>query len=298
MSAVDLDGQSIERRDFPIARRGYEPAAVDAHLRALAAAVAQLSAQARQGESMGAAAGTHVQGILEAAEAAAAQIASDTQQQAARTLQEAGLAAQHTRSEAIAAAQAHVAAVAKAAATLQSRVEAMDADLRELANTLRVGGGKLAQELANVERDMASLYDAASGRNAAQGSASEPATEPAPQRSQPPPQPPPDLSDLDPAAADLPFEDAAISSPQQPAPRSEPVSVPAAAIAEPEADDGATAAPASTSLPADVDGARLIALNMALNGDSREATDRYLQQHFDLPEREKLIAEVYAAIDG
>lgn len=58
--------------------------------------------------------------------------------------------------------------------------------------------------------------------------------------------------------------------------------------------------PAATSEThaADVDGARLIALNMALNGDSREETDRYLEQHFDLPEREKLIDEVYAAVEG
>src|SRR3984957_5357910 len=37
MSAVELDRQGIERRDFPIVRRGYDPASVDAHLRALAA---------------------------------------------------------------------------------------------------------------------------------------------------------------------------------------------------------------------------------------------------------------------
>jgi hypothetical protein len=28
------------------------------------------------------------------------------------------------------------------------------------------------------------------------------------------------------------------------------------------------------------------------------ATDRYLEQHFDLPDREKLVDEVYAAIEG
>ena len=33
---MDIDRQAIERRDFPIARRGYDPAAVDAHLRLLA----------------------------------------------------------------------------------------------------------------------------------------------------------------------------------------------------------------------------------------------------------------------
>ena len=49
---------------------------------------------------------------------------------------------------------------------------------------------------------------------------------------------------------------------------------------------------------ADVDGARLIALNMALNGESRSDTDRYLAENFELPDRLKLIDEVYAAIEG
>jgi hypothetical protein len=64
--------------------------------------------------------------------------------------------------------------------------------------------------------------------------------------------------------------------------------------------NGALPASADASSPAsaDIDGARLIALNMALNGDSREQTERYLAEHFDLPDREKLIAEVYAAIEG
>lgn len=36
MSAVPLDRQTIARRDFPIVAHGYDPEAVDAHLRALA----------------------------------------------------------------------------------------------------------------------------------------------------------------------------------------------------------------------------------------------------------------------
>ena len=37
-----LDRQAVERRDFPISRRGYDPAAVDAHLRALASELEEL----------------------------------------------------------------------------------------------------------------------------------------------------------------------------------------------------------------------------------------------------------------
>lgn len=45
----------------------------------------------------------------------------------------------------------------------------------------------------------------------------------------------------------------------------------------------------------DADGARLVALNMALDGKPRAAADRYLQEHFDIPECERLLDEVYAA---
>ncbi|MCW3027755.1 MAG: DivIVA protein, partial [Solirubrobacterales bacterium] len=48
----------------------------------------------------------------------------------------------------------------------------------------------------------------------------------------------------------------------------------------------------------DIDGARLVALNMALNGQSREDADRYLAAHFQSIDRLKLIDEVYAAIEG
>ena len=50
--------------------------------------------------------------------------------------------------------------------------------------------------------------------------------------------------------------------------------------------------------PSDVEGARLIALNMALNGTSREETDRYLAENFELADRGGLLDEVYASVEG
>jgi DivIVA domain-containing protein len=49
--------------------------------------------------------------------------------------------------------------------------------------------------------------------------------------------------------------------------------------------------------PADGDAAaaRIVALDMALSGTPRDETDRYLAEHYDLPDREGLLAEVYAA---
>jgi hypothetical protein len=49
---------------------------------------------------------------------------------------------------------------------------------------------------------------------------------------------------------------------------------------------------------ADAEGARLIALNMALSGDSRETVDRYLAKNYDLEDRAALLDEVYATVEG
>jgi hypothetical protein len=56
--------------------------------------------------------------------------------------------------------------------------------------------------------------------------------------------------------------------------------------------------PTRTARSTDLDGARLVALNMALNGDSREAAGRCLAENYDLPDRERLLDEVFAAIEA
>jgi cell division septum initiation protein DivIVA len=71
--------------------------------------------------------------------------------------------------------------------------------------------------------------------------------------------------------------------------------------AEPGAEPAATAAKSAATAAehsADLDGARLVALNMALGGDSRAEIDRYLAEHFDLPQRAQLVDEVYAAVEA
>ena len=64
---------------------------------------------------------------------------------------------------------------------------------------------------------------------------------------------------------------------------------------EPEA---APLEPAAAETEDDVEGARLIALNMALNGQTREETDKYLAENFDLADRTTLLDEVYATVEG
>ncbi len=285
---MDLDRQSIEKRDFPIGRRGYDPAAVDAHLRALASEVEELqrALAGRGADSLAASAGTQVQAIVAAAEVAAAEIESDANANAQDTRAQAAADAEKTRADAVARAQAHVAEVGRATATLLGRVEALSGETGALVDNLRAGATRLASDLANAETNMGELYDAASGRTSETVSAV--AREVAAQPEAPTPAPPPDVPPSPVAAASATPPAAAASAPAPPLPP--PVSPsPSAPPSSPER---------AASENGDLDGARLVALNMALNGDSREATDRYLAENYEVADRAKLLDEVFAAIEG
>ncbi len=283
---MDIDRQAIERRDFPIARRGYDPAAVDAHLRLLANEIEDLQRELTDGgqeSSLASTAGTQVQSILAAAEAAAADIERQALADAASAREDADADAARTREQAIEQARAHVAAVTEATAVLLERVGSMDGQVHALVESLRAGAGRLADDLAAVDTNMEELYDAASGTGGtptrAVAAAAEPARTPAPA----PPSPAPPIP--------------APPAPQAPAPARS-----ARAPARGGENGGAEAEAARAETPAagdgDLDGARLIALNMALNGESRAEADRYLAENFQLADRRKLIDEVYAAIEG
>jgi DivIVA domain-containing protein len=274
MPAVDFDRQAIERRDFPVSRRGYDPASVDAHLRALASEFAELQRPAEGSEtSLASSAGTQVQSILEATETAAAEIESQALEHARSVREAADQDAERTREQAVERARAHIAAVEEATAALLARVQSMDGEVGELIEGLRAGAGRLAGDLGALERSMGELYDAASGRAAPAPPAPPPAVA-KPAASVPVPAPP---------APPIPAPE-----PKQQARREPAVATPAAQAPPPSPPSGG----------GDLDGARLIALNMALNGQPREDAERYLAAHFQSIDRAKLIDEVYAAIEG
>jgi hypothetical protein len=273
MPAVDFDRQAIERRDFPIGRRGYDPSAVDAHLRALAEEFDELQRTAITGGadvSVASTAGTQVHSILQAAETAAAEIERHALENARQVRADADRDADRTREEAVERARAHVAAVAQVAAHLLEHVGSMDGEVSALVESLRAGAGRLAADLSAVEKGMGELYDAASGRGIA------------PPQPEPPRPFEPEPSQQFESEPPQPFE-AELDSALEAAP------VPVAAPAQAETE---------TAGGSDLDGARLIALNMALNGESRADTERYLAENFQLPDRLKLVDEVYAAIEG
>lgn len=312
-----LDRQSIEKKDFPIARRGYDPEAVDAHLKRLAGEVERLEREAASSAaaapaaaapapasspaSMAIAASESVRAIVEAAESSAAGIETEARDEAAKIRSEAEADAAATRDAAVAKNQEHVGAVGEATSLMLQRVDAMEGEIGALVESLRTGANRLGADLSLLQGNMGELYDTA-GAGAA-GTAA-----PAPVESMP--LPPRREAAPDPqAAADRDLPPIPIQAPD-PSPHEEaPVTPPGLFQPSPSApaefdpvleepyQEPDPAAPAGGDT-GDVDGARLIALNMALNGASREETDAYLRDNFDLADRASLVAEAFATLEG
>jgi DivIVA domain-containing protein len=217
-----MDRDAIERNDFPVGRRGYDPAAVGAHLRRVADEMESLRERTR-GVSAGAS--DQVREILEAAERSAAGI----REQAGRDAGE------------------HVARVGEAAAAMTSRIDQLQRELDGLLEALRLSGQRLQEGLARLQEDVG-------------GTAGVPAEE-------------------DHAAAAPP--------PVDPEPEPQP------AIDEPADPAAFPAAAGAGGSGSDEAGARLIALNMALGGTSREETARYLADHYELADADALLDDVY-----
>ena len=298
---MELDRQSIEKRDFPIGRRGYDPAAVDAHLRTIAAEVEELryALESRAGETLGSSAGTQVQGILEAAEATAAEI----EQRAAEDARAHARAGRGRR-------RAHARRRDRARPGARRRGRARHRRARSSASSrwtrspprsstaLRDGASRLA---TRPRRGRDEHGRALRRRRGARGRQRGVAVD------SPPAEPPAPAAD---AGADAPVRQG--HSEFAPGARS---AAPAARLRLPpcprprvprrpvrRAARRASRRPPRSERQrggnGDLDGARLIALNMALNGDSRAATDRYLAEHYELADRQKLLDEVFAAVEG
>jgi cell division septum initiation protein DivIVA len=278
-----LDRQSIERRDFPIGRRGYEPEVVDEHLQRLADEIETLqrSSQRRSGASLAQAASEQVRAIVEAAEQSAAAIEREAESEANQIRQDAQREAQRTDQEAVERSREHVAKVNEQSSVMLQRVDAMEQELTSLVDSLRTGGNRLRADLSLLETNMQDLYTA-SGGGAAAPARPEPVAAPEP-LAQTEAFEEDEVGDEEPPAAAAPPEPVAAAEPPEAAPR-------------PERTRPAEHAGAGDG--GDVEGARLIALNMALNGQSREETDRYLAENFDLADRQGLLDEVYESVGG
>ena len=271
-----LDRQSIEKRDFPIGRRGYDPAAVDAHLSEIATQVDELRLSARRHtESLASSASEQVRAIVEAAEASATEILRQADTEAREIRAEAAQEAQSARTDATSQARDYVGRVSEATTVMMQRLNAMESELSGLIDGLRTGANRLNADLQLLEGNFEGVTDAVGPR-------AQFATEPEPSTAGPltggvaTPEPEPEPA---------------------PAPAPEPPRVETVVtefVAEAAVRD--VAETVAEPLPEDVEGARLVALNMALNGTPRDETDRYLAENFDLADRQRLLDEVYSSV--
>jgi DivIVA domain-containing protein len=275
---VALDRQSIEKKDFPIGRRGYDPDAVDTHLRTLADEIDELKRSARRrSESLAAAASEQVRSIVEAAETTAADIQRQAEDEAREIRAEASNEAEATREHATSEARDYVGKVAESTTGMLERIDAMEHELSALIESLRTGSNRLGADLQLLEGNLAAVKNAVVPR---------PRFEPEQQASAPQPAATP--SAAEPAApavpAGVPFEAA--------------VEVALAAAGEVLTDATPEAPAIKTTNGGDDESARLIALNMVMNNTPRDEIERYLAENFRLTDRRGLLDEVYSSFES
>ena len=170
-----LDRSSIEKKDFPTARQGYDKAAVDAHLAAIAGEFEHLTLASSASE--------RVRAIVEAAETSAAQIQREADDAAQATRQEAEQAARHAREGA--------GRVSELAAALTEQLDAGRRQLEALVGSLPgvargAGTQPQARTEALVDPDPADTEVRAPAPEPAPVAASAPAPAPAPEVPAPP----------------------------------------------------------------------------------------------------------------
>jgi hypothetical protein len=293
---VALDRQSIEKKDFPVGRRGYEPAAVDAHLTAISEEVEELKRAARRrSESLASSSSEQVRAIIDAAENSAAEIHRLADEDAREMRADATSDAKATRDRATAEAREYIDKVSQATNDLLARIDAMQNELGSLFESLKQAANRIDGDLRQLDSNLQDVRDAAAPPSfererataAVEAAAADEGLDP-------------ELTD----AAELYGVDAGELAAATAASDAEPQSV-----AAPNTGSGPSTAPPSTTGATvhrdptggagdDVEGARLIALNMALDGTSREETERYLAENFRLSDRAGLLDEVYESVNG
>jgi DivIVA domain-containing protein len=319
---LELDRHNIERNDFSAARRGYDPDEVDRHLREIADAISELKRQQKPSTaSLATAAADQVRTIVEAAERSAAEIQENAENEAGRIKNDASRGARETREKADADAAKRVADAEEAtqraldrAGTIESEIDRLLGDLRSAATGLidRVTGaaGSLQGELDQARGEFESVREARLEPGIA-GAGTAVDEDEGPVDAEP--EIVAEVEDVEAEAAVSEDEDEvaeplvahdeeleAVSSNGGDTAVEDEIAV----EEEVEEEEEPEPAPATSGGGGGgrsirgAEGARLIALNMALNGTPRDETARYLSQNFELDDQDALLDEVYARVGG
>ncbi len=299
---MSLDRQTIERRDFPIARRGYDIDAVNEHLAVLAD---EYEASGRAGRtskagSVASNAAEQVRVIVEVAEQTAAEITREAELESRQLLQDAREEAERLRTDAGQEARAHVATVAEVAQALLDRVEGMDRELGTVLDGLRSGVRRVTADLVLLQGAVGEFRAAGAGPGGRTPASSDQSLPAAGQPSRRPTAPNGDANgahaavdgednleleeDIQTGSAERRGREVGTSPP-------EPLRRAAgdASRSNPSDDDEGVLDPATSEEAR----ARMIALNMALNGVPREETQRHLEDNFDVADVESVLDDAY-----
>lgn len=322
---MDLDRGKIERTDFGSARRGYEPGEVDAHLREVADAVedlrAELESRAERAASLSGAASERLRLILDAAEASAAEVRSEAEEEARQTIHQARQEARSLTEEAERRAREREdeseAASAEQVQTMEARVQALlsragslDNELEGQLDLIRAAAGSAIEGLRGEAEALQAEVEEVAGSSGAsgRGARSPAAVDEGGSDSD-------DTVIIEPAVGAEPSADEVLLEPEvlpdEVVSEDEEVVVVEAEDEEDALVAGEDEAPAATTEPsapetpasgrststADVEGARLIALNMALSGSPRSETADYLRETFGLQD-DALLDDVYERVQA
>jgi DivIVA domain-containing protein len=306
---VALDRHNIEKKDFPLGARGYDPDAVDSHLSAVADEVASFKEEARRRtENVASSASDRVRTIVEAAEQSASEIQRAAEDDAREIREEATSEANTARETAQREAREYVDRISASTSAMVERLNAMEQEMHAMIESVRTGSGRLTADLQQLESGLSDVSSAIAPRPSfvpdepLPGAGADAATglhEPAPVHED---------------TADAPSHSEDLHEPQfagrfQATAGEEATDAPEGAEASPEAaefqavagdggDSNGFDQPQPAQQGGDVEGARLIALNMALNRTPREETARYLNDNFHLADADGLLDEVYASIES
>jgi DivIVA domain-containing protein len=293
---LDLDRHYIERKDFTVARRGYDQEEVDLHLRELADAISELKAQLKATPAgVAGAAAEQVRQIVEAAEESAAQIEDRANAEARRMTDDASRRARETRERADQESAEQLQRVQETASKMLERAAALEKELEVLVqgihegagglvDRMRSGAGDLETELGSIRQELLTVRPAE-------------------------PEPEPELAAASeqelaggagwPSAAERAVVSAGNGAAQEPEAADEPAT-PAPDTRHPTPEtQHPTPEPAAAGLGGSgPEGARLVALNMALNGTPREEAARYLADNFQLEDQDAILDDVYSRVGG
>src|SRR3954451_25320743 len=140
---MELDRHYIERKDFTVARRGYEQQEVDLHLRQLADSIAELRAQLKATPAgIAGAAAEQVRAIVEAAEGSAAEIEERATDEARRVTDDASRRAREARERADTESAEQLARVQQTAGKMLARASELEAELDQLVAGVNKGAGR------------------------------------------------------------------------------------------------------------------------------------------------------------